>query len=166
MKVDIGWPGKLGCDLRITNGVMYIYGTDHWLEWIHHFVPGARWRERKWARQVLEAYSKSDGVHTISGHSVGGAVACIVVDMLRGCGSEIRLITYGAKRPPFRCTYGTHYAIKGDIVPHLPPWRRALKCTVLDYGKMGFIEAHGPRSYYKQMHIDGVRVDKRIDNIL
>jgi hypothetical protein len=150
----MGFKGALGNDVTINNGVLYLEGTNHWLEWLHHVVPGARWRERRWARQVVQLILNTDAmIHTVAGHSVGGTVACIVAEI-----TQLRLFTYGAKRPP-RGDYppGKHYAIKGDIVPNLPPWRPALTLIVLDYGRVGFVEAHGPASYYEQMREDGVR---------
>ena len=161
MKIDMGHKGPLGMDVTIRNGVLYLGGSNHWLEWAHHFTPGAAWRERRWARQVVQLIDNTDVmIHTIAGHSVGGTVACLVSEEI----PSISLITYGAKRPPRgklpphgRITYGKHYAIKGDIVPSLPPWRKSLPLIELDYGKLNPVEAHGPRSYYEQMEKDGIR---------
>ena len=156
MKIDMGHKGPLGMDVRIRNGVLYLGGSNHWLEWLHHVTPGAAWRERRWARKVVQLILNpyTPMVRTVAGHSVGGTVACIVSEIA----STLSLKTYGAKRPP-RGDYppGKHYAIKGDIVPHLPPWRRSLPLVELDYGKMGIVETHGPASYYDQMKKDGVR---------
>jgi hypothetical protein len=158
MKFDLGHPGPLGMDARIKNGVLYLGGSNHWLEWLHHTLPGAAWRERRWARQVVELIQDHNTpmVHTIAGHSVGGTVACLVSEKMARI-SPISLYTYGAKRPP-RGTYtGKHCAVKGDIVPNLPPWRKRLPLIVLDYGKLGIVEAHGPAIYYEQMREDGIR---------
>jgi pimeloyl-ACP methyl ester carboxylesterase len=156
MTIDMGFRGPLGNDVRIQDGVLYLHGSNHWLEWLHHFMPGAAWRERRWARQVVDLIRNTPGIHTIAGHSVGGTVACIAANIHGG----LRLYTYGAKRPQqdvYRFYFSKHYAIKGDIVPHLPPWRKPLPLIVMDYGKMGIAEAHGPASYYPLMEQDGVR---------
>jgi hypothetical protein len=159
LKIDMGFRGSLGNDVTIKNGVLYLKGSNRWLEWVHHFLPGARWRERRWARQVVQLYHYTDAmIHTIAGHSVGGTVAIIAVFYLRNQGRYVSLYTCGAKRPPKKYhTPGRHYAIKGDPVPHLPPWRKALPLIVLDYGKLSWTEAHGPAIYYEQMRADGVR---------
>jgi hypothetical protein len=157
MTIDMGFKGPLGNDVRIQDGVLYLHGSNHWLEWVHHFMLGAAWRERRWARQVVELLQNTPGIHTIAGHSVGGTVACIAAESERIAGRKIALRTYGAKRPPRGIYLGKHYAIKSDIVPHLPPWRKPLPLIVMDYGKMGFAEAHGPASYYRLMEEDGVR---------
>jgi len=141
-------------------GVCYIEGTNKWIEWAHHFIPGARRREIRWGREVSALIDDHPEIHTIAGHSVGGTVACVVHTRMsmRG-GKLLRLFTYGAKRVPslFHLSGGTHYRIKRDWVPLLPPWRPALPCAVLDYGKISFREAHGPRLYFEQMIKDGVR---------
>jgi hypothetical protein len=158
MKFDLGHPGPLGMDARIKNGVLYLGGSNHWLEWLHHTLPGAAWRERRWARQVTSMLQHPDTpmVHTVAGHSLGGTVACLVSEKMARI-SPISLYTYGAKRPPCGTYTGKHCAVKGDIVPHLPPWRPALNLRWLDYGKLGIVEAHGPASYYEQMREDGIR---------
>lgn len=152
MKIDMGRKGPLGPDVRIKNGVLYIEGTNHWLEWVHHFIPGARRREIKWGEQVA-SLAVRENVRIIAGHSVGGTIAMIAAHI-----TNAKCYTYGAKRPP-RGYYasGKHYRIKADIVPFLPPWRPTFPTITLDYGTMGPIKAHGPRSYYEQMGKDGVR---------
>jgi len=163
MKFDLGHPGPLGMDARIKNGVLYLGGSNHWLEWLHHTLPGAAWRERRWARQVVELIQDHNTpmVHTVAGHSLGGTVACLAAGPLRGRGWSTAIYTYGAKRPPrggYRFAYGDkHHAIKGDIVPHLPPWRKSLPLIELDYGHLSWREAHGPAIYYEQMREDGIR---------
>lgn len=152
MKIDMGRKGPLGMDVTIRGGVVYIGGSNHVLEWLHHFLPGARRREIRWGREVADIASKRDA-HTIAGHSVGGTVAIIAAHI-----TNARCYTYGAKRPPRGYyTTGKHYRIKGDPVPFLPPWRPALPVITLDYGKLGPVAAHGPASYYEQMREDCVR---------
>jgi hypothetical protein len=142
---------------QLQDGVLYLYGSNNWLEWVHYFMPFAGFRERRWARQVVELLQNTPGIHTIAGHSVGGTVACIAAESERIAGRKIALRTYGAKRPPRGIYLGKHYATKGDIVPHLPPWRKPLPVITLDYGKMSWREAHWPLYYYEQMRKDGVR---------
>lgn len=160
MNIDMGWKGPLGTDVTIKNGVVFVHGTNHWLEWLHHVTPFAGIREKRWADQLLRTLSER-GVqfHTLAGHSIGGTVVTIAaLDLVLFWMGRVKLYTYGAKRPPRGCNAtGKHYRIKGDVVPFLPPWRKALPLITLDYGKMGPIEAHGPRSYWEQMEKDGVR---------
>lgn len=161
MKIDMGRKGPLGMDLTIKNGVCYIEGTNHWLEWVHHFLPGARRREIAWGVDVANVcHGVQQMIHTMAGHSIGGTVAIIAAQNMAGYYTgSLRVLTYGAKRPPrpFDGKGGKHYRIKGDIVPLLPPWRPRLNCAVLDYGKLSPREAHGPRSYHEQMRKDGAR---------
>ena len=162
MKIDMGPVGQLGMDVTITDGVLYLAGSNHWMEWAHHFLPGARRREIRWGQNVVDLIENHpQRIHTIAGHSIGGTVACIATTITQQPRSRFPLIylyTYGAKRPPqgYRAS-GTHYRIKGDIVPSLPPWRPALGLITLDYVRLSRREAHGPRSYYEQMAKDGVR---------
>jgi len=162
MKIDMGPIGPLGMDVTITNGVLYLGGSNHWLEWAHHFLPGARRREIRWGQDVADLIALRTDIHTIAAHSLGGTVLCIayIESIVRGrCGREVpKLYTYGAKRPPrgYRAS-GKHYRIKGDIVPSLPPWRPALDLVELDNDGLSRREAHGPCSYYEQMAKDWVR---------
>lgn len=157
MNIDMGWKGPLGTDLRIRNEIAYIGGTNHWVEWLHHFTPGAAWRERRWAREVVSTLDALGiPIAAVAGHSVGGTVACHVAKAYRNRGQNVRLYTYGAKPPGYDIS-GKHYAIKGDPVPALPPWRKRLNVIVLDHGDLTWREAHGPRSYYGVMEGDGVR---------
>jgi len=162
MKIDMGPVGPLGMDVTITNRVLYLGGSNHWLEWVHHFLPGARWREIRWGQNVADLIENHpQRIHTIAGHSIGGTVACIAATITRQTCPHclpIYLCTYGAKRPPrgYRAP-GRHYRIKGDIVPSLPPWRPALDLVELDNDGLSRREAHGPCSYYEQMAKDWVR---------
>ena len=159
MKIDIGFGGP---KVKMTGpeNVCYLQGSNTLLEWLHHFTPFSAYRERKWARQVADIVENDVFILKLAGHSLGGTVATMVagglIDRLE---IYISLYTYGAKRPksPFGEVRGYHYAVKGDWVPYLPPWRPALNVAVLDYGKLGPIEAHGPEIYYEQMEKDGVR---------
>jgi hypothetical protein len=163
MKIKIGRSDKRGVNGWIKGNVLYLEGSDHWWDWLHHVLPGVAWRERRWARQVTSMLQHPDTpmVHTVAGHSLGGTVACLAAGPLRGRGWSTAIYTYGAKRPPrggYRFAYGDkHHAIKGDIVPHLPPWRKSLPLIELDYGHLSWREAHGPAIYYEQMREDGIR---------
>ena len=161
MKIDMGPVGPLGMDVTITDGVLYLGGSNHWMEWAHHFLPGARRREIRWGQNIADVIENRREIRIIAGHSVGGTVACIATRITRKTSLyclPIYLCTYGAKRPPrgYRAS-GRHYRIKGDIVPSLPPWRPALALVELDNDGLSRREAHGPCSYYEQMAKDGVR---------
>ena len=148
-----------GPHYTVKDGVLFIHGSDHWLEWLHHIAPFSKRRELKWALQILDEIN-IDEISIIAGHSIGGTKAIMVAELSLGYYlGAIKLYTYGAKRPPrpFRGDKGTHYRVKGDIVPFLPPWRRMLNTIVLDRGKLGFMEAHEPREYGIRMSMDGVR---------
>ena len=160
MKVNLGH-GKWGVQMTVKNGVCYIEGSNHLLEWLHNVAPGARYRERRWGAQVVDYLAQSDEhIEVIAGHSLGGTVACTAAGQHLGYYlGKLRLYTYGAKRParPFHGIRGHHYRIKGDLVPYMPPWRQSLRCAVLDYGRLSPGEAHKPSAYYEQMKKDGVR---------
>lgn len=159
MKIDMGWPGPIGNDVEIGNGIVYLHGTNHWLEWVHHFIPWAGRREVRWARDLVHTLTFGGfEFHTLSGHSIGGTVATIAARLLAESGISVSLFTYGAKRPPrdYFAT-GKHYAIRHDIVPKLPPWRDEMPLIVLDYGNISMEEAHKPSTYREQMKLDGIR---------
>lgn len=150
MKVDMGWKGPLGNDLQITGARVYLHGTNHWLEAIHHVMPFSSRREIRWAQQLVDWLDREGRIGpplVLSGHSLGGTVAEIATRIIRDRGRYVSLYTYGAKLPPkgYQAS-GLHYRVKGDPVPDLPPWRPRRKVITLDYGRMTMIEAHNAYS--------------------
>jgi hypothetical protein len=159
-KIDL-WPeGPAGVEARyrIQDGVCYCFisGSDHWLDWVHHFLPRAQIREidAGWKlAQQLRAVECDRFV--IGGHSLGGVIAEIcacILYMIR----PVMVYTFGSKRGYVKFHKCVHYRRKGDIVPFLPPWRPKLKCTV--FGKwMPFWMAHRPKVYENLMKEAGLK---------
>lgn len=167
-KIDL-WPeGPAGVEAKWRRDgetvYCYIYGSDHVLDWLHHFLPRAKLREiiagDVIALKLAEIVKDKDV--RIGGHSLGGAIAGVVADTLVN-GQEfdpkhVSLFTFGAKRCPWKCIpFGTHYRHRGDAVPFLPPWRPAYKLMQV-FGKWSFPwKAHGPATYYDAMSMHGFR---------
>lgn len=157
MNIDMGPKGALGLEVKIRGTVAFVGGTNHWLEWAHHFIPLAGWREIRWARRLLREL-EGFPISTLAGHSVGGTVATAATRIRRDRGQQTSLYTYGAKRPPRGyMANGNHYVAKGDRVPYMNKFRPSLPLIVMDYGELTQVEAHGPSIYYEQMERDGVR---------
>lgn len=166
-KIDL-WPeGPAGVEAKWRRDgetvYCYIYGSDHVLDWLHHFLPGAKTREIKAGNKLAEKLMhilKGASLH-IGGHSLGGSIACIVADLVysnSGGATKAHLFTFGAKRCPWKyIPFGTHYHHRGDMVPFLPPWRPAYKLIQV-FGKWNFPwKAHGPATYYDAMSMHGFR---------
>ena len=128
--IDI-WPkGRSGFDARyrIDCDDLYCYckGTDHLIDWLHHFAPWAGRRERQGAEMILKRLKPHiDGRHVIiGGYSLGGAVAAELARIIPGS----VLFIAGSKRPRKRIR-GNCKALKvrGDIVTALPPWRPRIR---------------------------------------
>lgn len=65
----------------------------------------------------------------LTGHSLGGATATVLLDLLRNVSVNVALVTFGSPRPGGRKLRGrlapyVHYRfIHGnDVIPHCPPW--------------------------------------------
>ena len=162
-KIDL-WPsGKAGIEARwrVENGDLYCFigGSDHWVDWIHHFLPGSKRRELMCGMRLARALRpKIKESVFIGGHSVGGVVASLVARMFEDEGEEVYAITFGGKRP----LEGTEDAVisyrhRGDIVPFFPPWRKRYKHEMRIGKWMPFWKAHGPATYYEAMEIYGFR---------
>jgi hypothetical protein len=54
MKIKIGRSDKRGVNGWIKGNVLYLEGSDHWWDWLHHVLPGAAWRERRMAREEAD----------------------------------------------------------------------------------------------------------------
>lgn len=161
---DLGPKGPLGTDIVVRRHPDYtsvhLQGTNHLLEWIHHFLPFAGLRERTAARRLAAfLHTIDDRPILLSGHSVGGTVAYLAAR--RFPSNDLRLATFGAKRPPIGTgrpptPLAAHYRILGDIVPLVWPWRPSLPTIDLDYGRLSPIAAHEPRTYRDAMRTAGV----------
>lgn len=154
-KIDL-WPkGLAGTDAkyRVENRVLYcfVHGSDHVLDWAHHFLPGAAKRERAGADvlygRLMRMIAEFDRV-VIGGHSIGAVVAIAVSDMLEKRKIPVLCYSFGGKRPLdkpgdlVQC-----YRRAGDIVPFLPPWRPKYR-EIWVFGKWTpFFLAHNPTNY-------------------
>lgn len=149
-KIDL-WPeGKAGIEARykwVPGKTLHVYipGTNHILDWIHHFMPGQVERENDAAWLLyrrLNPYITHEKV-TILGHSLGAAVACALWNLMYK--SDSILVICGGKRywkslPRASILAFIHiFRHKGDIIPFLPPWRPAyLKRDEKVFGKWTF----------------------------
>lgn len=161
-RIDLFPSGKAGIEAkwRVEDGDVYCFigGSDHWVDWLHHFLPGSEEREiicAAWIETVIRGKGKA---YFIGGHSVGGAIASVIGDMLRYEGCEVYTRSFGGKRP----IKGTedvaiNYRHRGDIVPFLPPWRPAYKMQPVIERWLPFWKAHGPSTYYEAMEECGFR---------
>lgn len=161
MKIDLWVQGRPGVEARYDDGVLYVYGSDHWLDWLHHLIPGAVRRETLAACQIIEAIEEAvlvEHVRIVAGHSWGAAIAAHVHYELAVRGVAAALFTYGGKRAAIpTAAPGRHYRHKGDIVPALPPWRPRWPNVQVFGPRMLPWHAHEPRGYYPVMEHDGVR---------
>jgi len=160
--IDIGPAGKAGIEARVaTSGTtvyLYIHGSDHRYDWLHHIRPGAARREIGWGRQLFDAiYVGNMHVYVIGGHSLGGAVAQVLATLLVMRGAAVELHTYGGKRPPNRYDMaGSHYRHRGDVVPWLNILRPNQPRIRIGNWTWPWV-AHGPRTYYHEMEKAGLR---------
>lgn len=154
MKIDLGRSGPAGIEASFEDGVLFVGGSNHWRDWAHHFLPGARRREIVAATEIMKIIGALP-VRIVAGHSMGAAVACIVAAELERIGEDVQLYVYGGKRAPrIGATPTKAYRRRGDIVPWLPPWRPRYDNHVFgDRTWPG--DAHN--SYYGAMRMDGVK---------
>ena len=159
IKIDL-WPhGRAGIDARFrttaTDLYLYIEGTNHPLDWLHHVTPFAKLREREAGRLLYRKilpYVGARRVH-IGGHSLGGAIAIVVANLL----TEAPVLTlYAPKRAPERAkTPYRAYRRRGDLVPFLPPNRRPWEDVTVFGSWRPFWLAHEPSEYRRFMDRDG-----------
>ena len=152
-RIDL-WPkGPAGVEARWRKdeytAYCFIGGSDHWIDWIHHILPGAKTREIIAGECIANRLKYEGPDFVIGGHSLGGAVASVVTNRLRGLGFRVTCYVYGAKRPPEKTGNISSYINRGDIVPYLFPWRPK-HINPYIRGKFSF-KAHGPRTYYDLM---------------
>lgn len=160
IKIDL-WPhGRAGIDARFrttaTDLYLYIEGTNHPLDWLHHVTPFAKLREREAGRLLYRKILPYVGARrvNIGGHSLGGAVAVVVANLFAEAPT---LTVYAGKRPPEGPRWGlVAYRRKGDIVPFLPPTRKAWKGeNVFGSWTPLFWKVHHPNNYRRFMDRDG-----------
>lgn len=86
--------------------------------------------ERTMVRAISKGHSlKDDKKLVLAGHSLGGASAVCLADLLRERFPDLTIVTFGAPRPGNRCLRErlhklTQYRYRhgDDIVPLTPPW--------------------------------------------
>lgn len=134
--------GPRGIRVRIRGSHVYVGGSDHWMHWLHHVLPGARRREIQAGHDVA-VIAEVHGITAFWGHSIGGCIAQIAASLT----PDASVRTYGTKRAPRGYTHqGEHYRHRGDFVPWLPPWRPRVACEYVgDY--LPIWVAHHPRTY-------------------
>jgi hypothetical protein len=141
-----------GANLRC----LWIDGTDHWHDVVHHILPGVRRRELLWAKKLADAvFDPAINEYRVGGHSLGGCLAALVAEDLRERGVFVHCVVFGAKRT-FRgndkCVSVVHV---GDLIPALPPWRPPYWESRYFGERASFWDAHQPKAYYDQMKIFG-----------
>lgn len=159
MRIDLGPRGPAGIEAKYNGDVLYIVGSDHWRDWAHHILPGARHREASAAIE-LHKYLGRHKLHPriVAGHSLGGAVAMILAYLLRENYRTVSCYLFGPKRTPAKYhTVAKVYRHAGDIVPFLPITRRKYQQVTVIGERMPFWKAHGPDTYYSVMESVGVR---------
>lgn len=163
MTIDLGPAGKAGIEARTWSDdsarYCYIAGSDHWRDWLHHVLPGARRREIAAARAIVDAiYSRDVVAFYVGGHSLGGAVAQIVSSILTALGAQVHCYSYGGKRAPRRYSFPDtkSYRHAGDIVPFLPPWRPKIDSIRIGTWKPFWL-AHQPREYGTCRQLDRMK---------
>lgn len=162
-KLDMFPSGKAGIEARWRedDGDIYCFigGSDHWVDWLHHFLPGSREREIVCGLYLASFFKrKIKNAMYIGGHSVGGVVASLAGQVLRDEGYDVYTWVFGGKRPlkgTEECAVS--FRRRGDIVPFLPPWRPGYKYQNVVGEWMPFWKAHGPGTYYELMGDTGFR---------
>lgn len=168
--------GRSGLEWRIAiegkTAWIYIPGTDHQDDVKFHVrirlkqtAPGvwitAADLELAWDIFLEIRDTGCDTVY-IGGHSWGGAIAAILVWLLR----RARINAFGYLYAPKRAgntrfveQIADHidvYVHRGDLIPFLPPWLAGYPRKI--FGRWVWPwEAHQPRSYYAEMAEDGFR---------
>jgi hypothetical protein len=154
---QLGPPGPAGVNGRMredeTTDTAYIYidGSDHAVDWWHHFLPFARRRERAAAREILDIMPRRSR-YVVGGHSVGGAIAADLAREIAAMGLAVKCYVFGPKRTSRDSVrhVTAAYRQRGDLVPYLPPWRKGYRLTTFGHW-MPVIAAHEPREYFVVM---------------
>lgn len=164
-RIDLGPTGPAGIEAKTWDEgltrFLYIGGSDHWWDWLHHFLPGAKRREVAAARTLVDKVFDENTVQFIvGGHSLGGCIAQIVATHLQNQHKIVFCYTYGGKRPPVGhgYEYSENCRHRGDIVPYLPPWRYANRRFEVTIGRWTWPWlAHSPKMYYEMMRYHRLR---------
>lgn len=160
-EIDLG-PGDrshIQARTRAVDGVRYAYadGSDHWIDWVHHVVPGAKAREEAagWelAKRIL-AWGIPERF-VVGGHSLGAAVMTVAATYLVNY-APTECMVYGGKRSPVVYENIQAFRHSGDYIPWLFVLRPAYKNQV--FGKwLPPWQAHEPREYYPLMVEHGLK---------
>ena len=124
--------------INIADGVatVRLSGSTKPLHWLHHFLPGACWREKLAAGEVThDILAHNPHTVIIHGYSLGGSIAHIVACMLPDRKILVECETIGSKRPPKGCAYlpAVNYRNRGDWIPLIPtPWRDKIYTILTD----------------------------------
>ncbi len=125
--------GPKGIVVKVYEHHIWIGGSNHWLHWLHHIIPGAKRREIDCGIEIANLAIR-EAIGDIRGLSIGGCIAQIAATVML---SKVMMIlpsvtTYGTKRAPRGYAFaGLHYRHRGDPVPWLPPWRPSVQCIVI-----------------------------------
>lgn len=118
-----------GTEFLISDGVLYIKGSDDLKDWITNF---STIRQDIHAGFMVEStiifmQVRKKEINLIVGHSAGGAIACLV-----GLALDVPVITFGSPRfyhqkkavnlHEYCVLNTTHYQLKNDPVCLLPFW--------------------------------------------
>lgn len=160
--IEIG-NGKQGINgrWRVTpRGLsIFLHGSDHSYDWLHHVVVLAGWRERKWARRIADMFEVGDDIDVYIGcHSLGVAVAVPLAVIMQARGHVVRVFGFGGKQSsvrPGKLRHTTFYRRRGDIVPLLMPWRWWYRGSQVFGEWLPFWRAHEPREYAEKIKEHG-----------
>lgn len=161
-RIDLGPVGPAGVEARYwdSDGRRYVWmrGSDHWWDWLHHVLPGAAAREIDAAHTIRTRILDPEvREYIVGGHSLGGAIASILAGLLLDHGDAARCYLFGPKRAPQGHVHGVAYVRRGDIVPGLPPWRPRYQ-HVAHLGEWETPwKAHHPESYSYARRMVGLK---------
>lgn len=152
MTIDLGPVGPAGIEASSwdKDGKRYLWicGSDHWRDWLHHVWPGAKRREIAAAHAILTSVESPEVKrYVVGGHSLGGCVASILATLMRERGLQVDAVLCGPKRAPKGYVTGEAVIHRGDVVPSLPPWRPAYKSAAYMGERKPFWIAHDPGNY-------------------
>jgi len=162
-KIDLFPSGHAGIEAKwlYEEGdlVCFVGGSDHWVDWLHHFLPGSAQREAVCGLLLAATLRPmiKEAVF-IGGHSLGGSVASLVGQIFEDEGEEVYTFAFGGKRPLKGCEkVAINYRHRGDFVPFLPFWRKRYRHEMKIGKWMPFWKAHGPSTYYEAMETYGFK---------
>ena len=117
-----------------------------------------------WDSVCMKVSAKSSDLNEgdkliITGYSQGAALAVLAAMSFRYLGMNVTLVTFGCPRLFWgyvprqvrKNLAGTHYAVRGDLVTHVPPslfgYSRGGKCVRIGPKSMIKVEKHEPVNY-------------------